>query len=328
MEIHQVNAKQGLQWILSGFYLFRKAPLVWVFVCFSLMLIAITMSLVPLLGKFIFTLISPVFLAGIMLGCKDMEQGRPLDISHLFMAFKTNPVPLITIGGIYLIGQILIIGLVILVGGSQMTDMLLYGKRVDESELMGVMSNMLTASLLTLALSIPLMMASWFSPLLVIFHNIPPIAAMQKSFFACLRNFIPFQLYGITLILLTILSIMPYGVGLVILIPTIFTSIYVSYKDIFLNEPLRFKNNESGHNYQQANWAADNTAGSKRIETESKQQSHESESKAGDSNSGELVQCAHCNLLVPRQEAIGEKEPFFCSEEHRKLYQSADKSSS
>ena len=328
MEIHQVNAKQGLQWILSGFYLFRKAPLAWVFVCFSLMLIAITMSLVPLLGKFIFTLISPVFLAGIMLGCKDMEQGRPLDISHLFMAFKTNPVPLITIGGIYLIGQILIIGLVILVGGSQMTDMLLYGKRVDESELMGVMSNMLTASLLTLALSIPLMMASWFSPLLVIFHNIPPIAAMQKSFFACLRNFIPFQLYGITLILLTILSIMPYGVGLVILIPTIFTSIYVSYKDIFLNEPLRFKNNESGHNYQQANWAADNTAGSKRIETESKQQSHESESKAGDSNSGELVQCAHCNLLVPQSEAIKDKEQFFCSEEHHKLYQPKNKSPS
>ena len=328
MEFHQVNAKQGLQWILSGFYLFRKAPLAWVFVCFSLMLIAITMSLVPLLGKFIFTLISPVFLAGIMLGCKDMEQGRPLDISHLFMAFKTNPVPLITIGGIYLIGQILIIGLVIMIGGSQMTDMLLYGKRVDESELMGVMSNLLTASLITLALSIPLMMASWFSPLLVIFHNIPPIVAMQKSFFACLRNFIPFQLYGITLILLTILSIMPYGVGLVILIPTIFTSIYVSYKDIFLNEPLRFKSNESGNDYQQTSWAADNTAESKRTETETKQQSHESENKSVDSSSGELVQCAHCNLLVARNEAIEDSEQFFCSEEHHKLHQPKDKSPS
>ncbi|SNX61356.1 Uncharacterized membrane protein [Nitrosomonas ureae] len=326
MEIHQVNAKQGLQWILSGFYLFRKAPLAWVFVCFSLMLIAITMSLVPLLGKFIFTLISPVFLAGIMLGCKDMEQGRPLDISHLFMAFKTNPVPLITIGGIYLIGQILIIGLVILVGGSQMTDMLLYGKRVDESELMGVMSNMLTASLLTLALSIPLMMASWFSPLLVIFHNIPPIAAMQKSFFACLRNFIPFQLYGITLILLTILSIMPYGVGLVILIPTIFTSIYVSYKDIFLNEPLRFKNNESGHDYQQANWT-NATEESKKDEAETKKHYPASDSKFIHSNSRELVQCAQCNVPVPRDEAIQDKEQFFCSEEHLQLYKSKSSSS-
>ncbi|MEK6596397.1 MAG: BPSS1780 family membrane protein, partial [Pseudomonadota bacterium] len=107
MEIHQVNAKQGLQWIMSGFYLFRKTPMVWVLVCFTLILIAMSMALLPLLGKFIFTLISPVFLAGIMMGCKDMEQGKPLEIAHLFVAFKTNAAPLITIGGIYLIGQIL-----------------------------------------------------------------------------------------------------------------------------------------------------------------------------------------------------------------------------
>ena len=254
MEIHQVHAKQGLQWILSGFYMFRRAPLAWVFVCFTLMLIAISMSLIPLLGKFIFTLVSPVFLAGIMLGCKDMEQGKSLDMTHLFIAFRTNTVPLITIGGIYLIGQILIIGLVMLIGGSQMTDMMLYGKRVDESELMGVMSSFLTSSLIALTLSIPLMMASWFSPLLVVFENVPPIIAMQKSFFACLRNFIPFQLYGVTLIVLTIISVMPYGAGLVILIPTIFASIYVSYKDIFLNEPIRFKNNPSEADLQKANW--------------------------------------------------------------------------
>ena len=244
MQIHQVNAKQGLQWILSGFYLFRKAPLPWVFVCFTLMLIAMTMSLLPLIGKFIFTLVSPVFLAGIMLGCKDMELGKPIEISHLFAAFRNNSASLVTIGGIYLIGQILIIGLVMLIGGSQMTDMMLYGKRVDESELMGVMSSFLTSSLTALTLSIPLIMASWFSPLLVIFHNMPSIIAMQKSFFACLKNFVPFQLYGVMLIVLTILCLMPYGIGLVILIPTLFASIYVSYKDIFLAEPLRFADSE------------------------------------------------------------------------------------
>jgi len=277
MEIHQVHGKQGLQWILSGFYLFRKAPLAWVFVCFTLMLIAMAMSFIPLLGKFVFTLISPAFLAGIMLGCKDMEQGKPIELKHLFIAFKTNPAPLITIGGIYLIGQILIIGLVMLIGGSQMTDMLLYEKRVDESELMGVMSSMLTSSLIALTLSIPLMMASWFSPLLVIFHNVPPIAAMQRSFFACLKNFIPFQLYGVTLIVLTVLSLIPYGLGLVILIPTIFTSIYVSYKDIFLAEPLRFNNDPSEPDNQKTSWADADESSTK--ENETKAESNDTENK-------------------------------------------------
>ena len=322
MEIHQVNAKQGLQWIMSGFYLFRKTPMVWVLVCFTFILIAMSMALLPLLGKFIFTLISPVFLAGIMMGCKDMEQGKPLEIAHLFVAFKTNAAPLITIGGIYLIGQILIIGLVMLIGGSQMTDMLLYGKRVDESELMGVMSSMLTSSLIALTLSIPLMMASWFSPLLVVFHNVPPIVAMQRSFFACLKNFIPFQVYGITLIILTILSIMPYGAGLVILIPTLFASIYVSYKDIFLAEPLRFKNNPSGQDHQKANWVNVSEEPSTK-ENEIKPESNTTENKSKESSN--LVQCAHCHLSIPRNEAIQDKEHFFCSDEHRQQFQSRNK---
>jgi|CXWL01.1.fsa_nt_gi hypothetical protein len=320
MEIHQVNAKQGWQWILSGFYLFRKAPLVWVLVCFTLILIAMIMSLLPLLGKFIFTLISPVFLAGIMVGCKDMEQGKQLEITHLLVAFKTNSAPLITIGGIYLIGQILIIGLVMLIGGTTMADMLLYGKRVDESELMEVMSSMLTASLLALALSIPLMMASWFSPLLVIFHNVPPIVAMQRSFFACLKNFIPFQVYGITLIVLTILCLMPYGAGLVVLIPTIFASIYVSYKDIFLAEPLRFKNNQPEQDYQKTNSVNVDEEPLKN-ENEAKPESNTSEDKL--KKSYEIVPCAQCHLSVPRDEAIQDKKYFFCSEEHRQQHQSA-----
>lgn len=283
MEIHQVNAKQGLQWILSGFYLFRKAPLAWIMVCFTLVLIAMSMSFIPLLGKFIFTLISPVFLAGIMLGCKDMEQGKPLEITHLLAAFRTNSAPLITIGGVYLIGQILIIGLVMLIGGSQMTDMLLYGKRVDESELMGVMSNMLTSSLIALTLSIPLMMASWFSPLLVIFHNVPPIVAMQRSFFSCLRNFIPFQVYGITLIVLTILCLMPYGIGLIVLIPVMFASIYVSYKDIFLAERLQFKHGQTDQDYQKANWSNGDEA-STQSENETKPDAVTTENKPKDSS--------------------------------------------
>jgi hypothetical protein len=256
-----------------------------------------------------------------MLGCKDMEQGKPIELKHLFIAFRTNPAPLITIGGIYLIGQILIIGLVMLIGGSQMTDMLLYGKRVDESELMGVMSNMLTSSLIALTLSIPLMMASWFSPLLVVFHNVPPIVAMQRSFFACLKNFIPFQLYGVTLIVLTALSLMPYGLGLVILIPTIFTSIYVSYKDIFLAEPLRFNNGSSEPDNQKTNWT--NVDESSTKENETKAEPNNTESKT--LKLSETVPCAQCNLSVPRNEAIEDKEQFFCSEEHRQQYQAANK---
>lgn len=245
MEAQHVKARQGLQWIMSGFYLFRMAPLVWMLLCFTLILIAMTLALLPLLGQFIFTLISPVFLAGLMLGCRKLEQGEKLDLTYLFAGFKKNTAPLVTVGGIYLIGQVLIVGVVMLVGGTAMVDMLLYGKRVDENELMEVADDMLSASLIALTLSIPLLMAAWFSPLLVAFHDMPPVIAMKKSFFACLKNILPLQLYGIILIILTVIAVIPYGLGLIVLIPVIFTSIYVSYKDIFLSEPLTIKKSEA-----------------------------------------------------------------------------------
>lgn len=237
IEARQVRGRQGLQWILSGFYLFRQAPFVWILLCFTLLLIAATLELLPVLGKFIFTLISPVFLAGIMAGCRSLERGDQLELAHLFVGFKRNPGQLITVGGFYLIGQVLIIGVFMMIGGSALVDMLLYGKRYDEQELMEVMDNALSASLAGLVLTIPLMMAIWFAPLLVVFENMPPIIALRQSFFACLKNFIPFQIYAIILIILGALAVLPYGLGLFIWIPTVFASIYVSYKDIFQTEP-------------------------------------------------------------------------------------------
>jgi uncharacterized membrane protein len=120
-----------------------------------------------------------------------------------------------------------------LVGGDVLMGLLLEGKRVDENELKKVSGDMLSASLVALTLSIPLLMAAWFAPLLVVFKDMPPLEAMRLSFVACLKNIVAFQLYAVILVLLTILATMPYGLGLFILVPTLFTSIYVSYMDIF-----------------------------------------------------------------------------------------------
>lgn len=301
MEVRHVKARQGLQWIMSGFYLFRMAPMLWMLLCFTLILIAMTLAILPLLGQFIFTLISPVFLAGLMLGCRDLEQGKKLDITHLFAGFKKNTAPLVTVGGIYLIGQVLIVGIVMLIGGAPMMEMLLQGKRVNENELMEVADDMLSATLVALALSIPLLMAAWFSPLLVAFHNMPPVLAMKKSFFACLKNILPLQLYGIILIILTVIAIIPYGLGLIVLIPIIFASIYVSYKDIFLSEPLTIKKNQSAAP-EDMTWSTTE----EEIPTE-----------------GDMVKCDQCGLHILRNEAVSAGDKYFCSDEHRQQYLSS-----
>ena len=112
-------------------------------------------------------------------------------------------------------------------------DLWLEGDMVNEVELKRVSGNMLSAALVVLALSVPLMMATWFAPLLIMFDRMSPYAAMRLSFFGCLSNFIPLQIYAISLIVLAIIASIPYGLGFFILIPTLFASIYASYKAIF-----------------------------------------------------------------------------------------------
>lgn len=234
-KINHIRAKQGLQWIVNGFYLFRCSPLIWIILCGFLLSIAVVFSLVQTVGQIIFTILSPVFMAGLMSGCKALEQDKELEIGHLFAGFRANTIPLITLGGIYLVGQVLIISIAILVGGDTLMDLWLEGKRVDENELKRVSGNMLSATLVVLTLSIPLMMATWFAPLLIMFDRMPPFAAMRLSFLGCLSNFIPLQIYAISLIVLAIISSIPYGLGFFILIPTLFASIYASYKAIFVD---------------------------------------------------------------------------------------------
>jgi len=84
-----------------------------------------------------------------------------------------------------------------------------------------------------LALSIPLYMAVWFSYPLIVLNDFTVGQALKTSFFACLKNMIPFLLYGIMALLLGIVASIPAGLGWLLLGPVLLASIYTGYRDIF-----------------------------------------------------------------------------------------------
>jgi uncharacterized membrane protein len=96
------------------------------------------------------------------------------------------------------------------------------------------MTTVALAVLIMLALSIPVLMAIWFAPSLVVFHNLGAVEAMKASFSGCLRNIVPFLVYGIVGFVLAILASIPLGLGWLVLGPVFGASIYTAYKDIYL----------------------------------------------------------------------------------------------
>ena len=61
---------------------------------------------------------------------------------------------------------------------------------------------------------------------------------MKLSFVGCIRNILPFLLYGVVWIGLAIVATIPFLLGWLVLGPVTVASIYASYCDIF-EDPAR-----------------------------------------------------------------------------------------
>lgn len=234
MESRQVNAGQGWRWIADAFALFRKNPLIWIVLFVLYFLIIMLVSVVPLIGPLVMSLLAPAFAAGFMLACRDLENGAELELRYLIAGFMHNTGQLITVGGLYLIGSIIIMGIMMMAGGGAILGAAAMSGADDGGVAIGAVGGMLVALLTALVLLIPLLMAYWFAPALVFFHDMPAAQAMKASFFASLKNWLPFTVYGLAGLVLTLVAMIPFGLGLLVLVPVITASIYTGYKDIFV----------------------------------------------------------------------------------------------
>ncbi len=225
-----VDAGRGWEWIASGFALFKKQPGTWILILIVLLVCSILLSLVPLIGGLANMLLLQVFMGGVMLGCRALESNESLEVGHLFAGFKQNTSDLVVLGVLALVAWVIIaIPAVLIMGGGSFMAMM-HG---NVAGLIALGLTFVLAILVVLALSVPLYMALWFAPSLIVFHNLKPVDAMKMSFFACLKNVVPFLVYGVILLVLSLVAAIPFGLGYLVLVPVIMASVYTAYRDIF-----------------------------------------------------------------------------------------------
>ena len=225
-----VDAGRGLEWLKQGWQLFVKNPGMWIAIAVILMVIVVVLSLIPVVGSLAANFLMPVFAGGILLGCKSLTEGGDFGIDSLFAGFKQNTTNLILVGVFYMVGMIAIMLVVFFIGGGAAITGGLIGRGPGVGVAMG---GFFLAMLVFMVLMVPLAMAVWFAPALVVFHNVAPIEAMKASFFACLKNFVPFLVYGVILFVLCIIAMIPFGLGMLVMVPVMMGSVYASYVEIF-----------------------------------------------------------------------------------------------
>ena len=233
-----VAAHRGVEWLADGVRLFLAQPSSWLLICVMGLAVLIGSSMlssVPVLGYMV-PLFNYVWIAGLVVGCKALDRGENFNADALFLGFKHNLPRLLLLGGIMFLASTV----VTLLAFYGMYDELRKVTAVPPGSLPDLSNvdvhGLLLRSLISLALLVPLSMLVWFAPVLIAIHDAPIKSAMRLSFLACLRNVVPFLLYGLVLLVALVIGSIPFMLGLLVVMPMFFASVYASYKDIFLHQ--------------------------------------------------------------------------------------------
>lgn len=257
-------AAHGWQWVRGSVSTIARAPLQWVGIALLFVGLTIAISLVPIVSLFS-SVMMPILIGGLMLGCRADELGRQIAVRDLFGACQAPHLqPLAMVGVLYLAASILLImciGIVAAVGIG--VAAVFGGAEAIESQPLLLAAGIAIAVLLVVGVSVALSMTIWFAPALVVLHGLQPMDAMRTSLRGALRNMLPFLVYGLAVLGMALatacvaggfmmiagmtLGSSEFGIPaaaigaavtgalvMVLMVPTYWAAMYVSYRDVFV----------------------------------------------------------------------------------------------
>lgn len=205
VEPRVVEAGRGWEWWPEGWRIFAASPGTWIGIIVVYVVASVLVSLVPYVGDLGQSLLTPVFVGGMMVGCRAVDRGEPLRVSHLFEGFQgAHFVQLVIVGAV---NVALVVALKLLGGEGLMGNMALDKLASGTDPMAGLAGSALAMSatallvfLVVLVVATVFAMLNWFAPALITLRGLRAVEAMKLSFVACLRNWVPFLVYGIIVV--------------------------------------------------------------------------------------------------------------------------------
>ena len=239
MEIRKLNAARGWIWIKHGYQLIMRNPLMSITFALLCALALFTVLKMPVLGPLLAVMLIPIILAGYMRVCRALEEEEEVELTHLFEGFKKHTARLAALGGFLMLGMLVSSMVMVFVGGEPLRSLLENVNTANDPQLL--VDAMMTAGsgvafslMVGFAMICIVMLAFQYAPMLVFFDNLPPLDALRASLTGSLRNLVPYVVNNLILqIIALVLGLLPYNVGLIVLLPLGLTSLYVSYRNIF-----------------------------------------------------------------------------------------------
>lgn len=246
--VARLPAERGAQWLRDAWGMVSRARGPWLLLLLLYYLVLLVVDRLPLVGEVAAALLKPVLAVGLLAAAWTQERGGRPEVRHLFVGFRSNLRALLPLGIVFVVGVMLAIASTALVDGGRLLEFL--SGKPENLPGLDVQLSMLLAAAMTL----PVVLALWFAPALVVFQDCSAPQALATSLRAALANWRPILVYGllvsfwgavvpplaIALITLVAPQAVAFVLVAVVLVPyyclffaVLHVSDYVSYRDIF-----------------------------------------------------------------------------------------------
>ena len=232
IRVRDVKAARGALWMSGGWHLFRRHPALWAGFALGWLAITFGLLLVPLIGGVVANFLQPIFFASFAVAARKQLAGERVEMGDLFSGFRRNARALANIGALLLIAGM---GIVLLMGalglpmvtgpGGSLPNFSEYFQQLETQDWLVL--------LLGLVLLAALKGALWFAPALLAFHDLTTAHAIRWSVYAALANLGAMLVYGLLLLGIFFAALLPWALGLIVVIPMMAISTYVGYREVF-----------------------------------------------------------------------------------------------
>jgi hypothetical protein len=242
IEFSIVPARDGFEWVKITLRLFRAQWLRYTSMAALFLLIIQFGSLVS--GGLLVVFLKPILSVGFLAAAWHHERGELPETKHLFAGFKSNLKALLPLGVVFMLGVFAAIWIAAAIHNISLEQLMPTEGKAKLSE-RDTLTFMMTAVLLT----IPVNAALWFAPALIVFSDAGFVQALSTSLRAWLSNMAAIMVYGLTMLGLIVLAVIPIApilyavegaaqsfIMMIVALPLtaiVMVSDYVSYRRVF-----------------------------------------------------------------------------------------------
>jgi hypothetical protein len=257
------DGRRGIAWLRQSYAMFVRYRLAWIGLLLAYYVSLLAVDALPWIGALLAPMIKPVLSVGFLAAAWTQERGGKPAIGMLLRGFGANVRALLPLGIVFVVGISVALGATALVDGGQFLDML-YGAPPagdnDASAAARDIQQTLGTPRVQLAMlfgalcALPTLMALWWAPALVVFHDAGLVAALRASFRAAAANWRAALRYALAVLVLgaivptvitaTLALVVPAPLNATVaafvvlpyvafFVATLHISDYVSYRDVF-----------------------------------------------------------------------------------------------